>query len=191
VVLAGGEQHDPSAGAPVVLLCESLHQQQRRAGIHRVGKVDLLGGELFERLRATAGVVGDQHVEVSECLAGGGDEQRRRRGVGEVGAHVRDVPTLGAQLIDEGLRPAGVCTPRLCSIMRGPGVQQDRRSVGDHPARHGHADGDAPTGPGHQGNAPLQGLGAGHDSIFSHAGVAVSNQRPAAGVCRVRVVGCA
>jgi hypothetical protein len=91
VVLPRGEQHHPAASTAVELGCEVADQQQRRAGVHGVGEVELAGGEVLEGLPHAAGVVGEDDVEPTERLARNVDKVGRRTRVSEVSTDVNQL----------------------------------------------------------------------------------------------------
>lgn len=124
MVLPGGEQHDATTRAALVLRGEGLHQQQRRAGVDRVAEIDLLDGQVLQSLGAAASVIGDDGVQVPEGAAGGVHEPGRGVGVGQIRADVLDPPTPAAKLGDQGLCTTGIGTPRLLGVVWGPRVQQ-------------------------------------------------------------------
>src|SRR5487761_1107128 len=95
VILAGSEHHDSAARATVVLGGKVFGQHQRRPCVHGEAEVELLGRQFLQRLSTTAGVVGDNDVQVPErvpcCL------HNTAGGVGgcQIGAHKLDARTAG------------------------------------------------------------------------------------------------
>ena len=147
MVLTGGEEHDPPSGTRFELGSERLDKQQRGAGVHGVGQVNLSRGELLERLPRAAGVVGDHHVQPAEGLSSHSHELSRGGWVGEVCADVGEAATLGAQLIDQLLRSTGI---RTRFVSRCPGMHQDGGTVCGQSADEGSADCGAATRARHQ-----------------------------------------
>ncbi len=154
---------------------EGLDEQRTGTGVDRVAEVQLSRGQVLEVLRAAAGVVGDEGVDVAEDVVGGGEHGRGRVGDGQVGAEVLDATPRPPQLVDQGLRAAGVGSPGLFGVVGRPGVQQDRRAVGDDAAGDGSADGGAPAGSGDDDDAPVQGCA--HPRIIPLPGAARDGRR--------------
>ena len=108
---------------------ERLREQQAAAGVDGVAAVQLVGRELLQGLRAAAGVVGDDDVDVPEGPPRGLDDPGRGGRVAEVRADVLGPATGGPDPVDDGLGTVRVGTPGLLDVVRDPGVHDDGGTV--------------------------------------------------------------
>ena len=144
------------AGAAVVLRGERLREQQAAARVDGVAAVQLVGRELLQGLRAAAGVVGDDDVDVPEGPPRGLDDPGRGGRVAEVRADVLGPATGGPDRVDHGLGAVRIGAPRLLGVVRNPGVHDDGGAVPGQPAGDRGPDRDPPADPGDEGDPALQ-----------------------------------
>lgn len=148
-VLTRGEQHHPAAfpGEPGG---ELLHQQQGGTHVDRPAQVQLLGGQLTETARTGSGVVAHQGIQAAEPVHRRADQRSGGLRPGKVGLGVRQPRVRRAERAQHTADACRVGAVRLGGIVRGPGVREHRRAVGQQPAGDREADPGPPAHPGHE-----------------------------------------